>query len=68
VVVTKLKEDDMLFTESEAKTKLCPTQHSVDPNNIQCQAHCSGSECMAWNWTDSKPITEKSKGYCGLAG
>ncbi len=53
-----------IYTEEEAKKKLCPSLVSKDD--------CIASECMAWRYVETlNPKTllhVQVAGYCGLGG
>ena len=65
VVRVGIKRGESMYTEEEAKKKICPLPE---------MNHCLVSECMMWRWnpaygyegTKDDPIY--SHGFCGLAG
>ncbi len=73
-----------MITESEAKEKWCPfarvgvhagsggaAVNRYPVPEVQKDANCIGSACMAWRWRTPVPpgITpEEKQGGCGLAG
>jgi len=66
-----------MFTEKEAKTKICPLAYRLltedrklaGPLDEATQiygAFCDGPGCMLWRKNDDNPGYE-DRGYCGLA-
>lgn len=67
------------MTEDEARQKWCPMVREGGAvfvsNRSSAQQHafnCIASDCMMWRWRkpgfDGVPSSDKTKGYCGLAG
>lgn len=55
-----------MYTESEARPKLCPQAM----NSQFANPGCAGSLCMAWRLSYPKQVDGQiiPTGYCGLAG
>jgi len=54
----------MILDRVEASTKFCV--HLIAP--LGQGAKCQTSNCMAWRWVSEPFNSDRTLGYCGLAG
>ncbi len=65
-----------IFTETEAKTKICPLTYSIpEVRGSHGQGfreygpwNCIASDCMAWRLAHKDAADGQERGYCGAFG
>jgi hypothetical protein len=61
-----------MYTEEEAKEKVCP--EIIGDSGRSITNKCISSDCMAWRWAQRETrmtgddVAYVKVGYCGLAG
>lgn len=68
-----------MHTNDQAKLLWCPMGRvgvmpsargpsSINDPSVEFRTNCQGSGCAMWRWGPPTSLSERRRGFCGLAG